>query len=638
MSAQNKLQRREMHAIIMLVMGLVALLVAWGVYTAPRARGAPAAGPDLTVEISLSPTVPELNQPVTINVVARNIGSSDASSQVQVLLYVDPPDRPPIPSTTGFPLISVPGLAAGGFTSGTRQHTFTTGGCDHVIYAWIDRDDTIGESNEANNLVALPVCVGVACAADSYEPDNLCSAPGSIVENVAQVRSFCDPTDPSLPDEDWVKFTAFAGVTYTLATANVGVHAAPVIELRNACGGPVQANDPNQVTWQAPATGVYFAHLTSAGGVQGPLTAYNLTLSSSTGVTDNYEPDNSCAMARDIATGGTRQTHLFQTPGDEDWVKYPVDAGDSFFIVADNTTPGVSPVVTVFASCDQVPANNSLGPSGAQVSQNSPTAAVYYVRICNQNPGTFGANARYDLSVTVSACSSDGEEEDDSAAQARTVAVGAVAKSHNFCPSSDEDWIKFDLQANKTYVLLTSNLAFASDTVLTLYAADGTTQIAENDDYGYVSGSRIIYRPTSAGTYLARVRHANPAANGPNTNYDLSVQEGVCSPDPQDSAGGDNGPGDATLLATSGISQTRDFCADPLNAALGDQDWVTFNALSGGTYQLHTAGLGPNTDTVLDLYAGDGSTQLLHNDDIGHGRGAALSFTASDTGPYYPRA
>jgi hypothetical protein len=150
-------------------------------------------------------------------------------------------------------------------------------------------------------------------------------------------------------------------------------------------------------------------------------------------------------------------------------------------------------------------------------------------------------------------------------------------------------------------------------------------------------GRAVIYQATSAGSYLARIRHDNPAANGPNTAYDFSIQEGVCSPDDQEGDNGDNGPGDAALAVTNGISQTHNFCADPLDPALGDQDWVAVEMVAGGSYQVYTTGLGPNSDTVLELYGSDGNTRLLANDDVGQGKGASLDYTADAPGRYYVR-
>ena len=330
-------------------------------------------GADLTVEVKITPAIPALNQQVTIDVLVSNIGTLDVAGNFRVYLYVDPTDRPPTAGTAEIFSVGYPSLRAGRDTSFTRTHTFTTQGCDHIIYVWVDRDNNISESDESNNLIALPVCVGVTCEADSYEDDNLCSTAGWIAEGPSQVRSFCHPENPTQADTDWIKFTAFTGVTYTLQSENSGIHAQGKFALYNACGGAPLVLPTDEINWRAPGDGVYYATFVQDEAAIGPLSAYSLTLQSDTGLTDNYEPDDRCADARTIATTGTRQSHLFQSPNDQDWLKFSINAGESFIVIADNTGTGVNPVVTLFDSCSQVAANNSLSFGTQQVSSAAAT-------------------------------------------------------------------------------------------------------------------------------------------------------------------------------------------------------------------------------------------------------------------------
>ena len=636
---------RWLRLAVTIALGAGVLLLLWLIRTTPQPVQAvdnrdALAGPDLTVELSLDPAAPGVGEAATLTVIYRNIGTT-ASGPATLHAYKDPAEQPPSGGTTpnlNLGLAQIPALSASG--SGSVQKTgitFDSVGCTHVIYVWIDRGNTVTEGDETNNLIALPVCVGVTCQADSYETDNLCSAAGWLIEGGAQARSLCHPTEATQPDSDWIKFTAFAGVTYTVQTANRGVHAQPKVQVYNQCGGSALAEQANSLTWQAPTSGVYYANVSPAGAVLGPLSAYSLTLSSTTGLSDAFEPDNRCSDARDITTDGVRQSHLFQAPNDEDWVKFAIKAGESFIAIADNTGVGVNPLVTLFDSCSQVPAQNSLGQGAQQVADSSPTDRTYFARLTNQNPSSFGANAHYDLHITASACLADSLEKDDNRTQAKPVDVEAAAKTHNFCPASDEDWVKFNVVADKIYVIQTTNLAFAADTELHLYGPDGTTLIAQNDDYGYSSASRLVWKPTTSGLYYARVRHVNAVANGPNTQYDFSISEGFCQPDPQEGDNGDNGPGDAASAPGNGTTQSYNFCADPLNVDLGDQDWLRFTAQPGGHYQFVTTGLGPNSDPVLELYAGDGATALVRNDDAGSGRSATLAFTPTVPGAYFVR-
>ncbi len=59
--------------------------------------------------------------------------------------------------------------------------------------------------------------------------------------------------------------------------------------------------------------------------------------------------------------------------------------------------------------------------------------------------------------------------------------------------------------------------------------------------------------------------------------------------------------------------------------------------MSGGVYYIETKELGPNSDTILQLYDRDGTTLIKSNDDAGAGRSASLVFTATVPGDYFVR-
>lgn len=175
--------------------------------------------------------------------------------------------------------------------------------------------------DRSNNLVGLAVCVGVQCEVDAFEGDDNADNAGWLTVGAPQQRSFCRNTDAGLStvgDQDRVKFTAFSGLTYTLASAAPGIHADPRITLWSGGVQQALAGLVGQVVWQPPVNGVYYAQIRNSDAQEGSgsLTAYTLDLAAVPVVTDNYEPDDQCGQARDIAVDGTRQTHLFQAPGD----------------------------------------------------------------------------------------------------------------------------------------------------------------------------------------------------------------------------------------------------------------------------------------------------------------------------------
>eukprot|EP01045_Picozoa_sp_COSAG04_P020141 COSAG04_NODE_2031_length_4967_cov_44.282251_1_plen_1200_part_00 len=86
------------------------------------------------------------------------------------------------------------------------------------------------------------------------------------------------------------------------------------------------------------------------------------------------------------------------------------------------------------------------------------------------------------------------------------------------------------------------------DSVLDLYDKDGSTQLAENDDYGASLASYIEWTAPSDGTYFVAVRGFSPNEQG---TFSLTVTEGGSGPggggDPS-SGGGDPCQGDGATL------------------------------------------------------------------------------------------
>ncbi|MEM7535345.1 MAG: pre-peptidase C-terminal domain-containing protein [Chloroflexota bacterium] len=622
---------------------------------------------DLTANIELFPASPEPGEEVTIRVVVENIGSTsmERGANFFVRLFVDPSvdptAQPPIDESEQIFFWSQPGLRAGGSTTLERSYTFQEEGCEHVIYAWVDPENAVGD-DASNNLVSLPVCIGVECEVDVYEVDDTCQVARWVSDGfIGESHTLCKEREGEQLDADWIKFTAFMGLTYTLALDNLGTHADPQVSIYEQCNGaalPVvtaQIGMTKTVQWQPLFGGITYAKVENHPETQGPATQYDLHLNSTSGVTDAYEPDNGCTTARDIPTDGTRQSHLFQAPNDEDWIKFSIRAGESFAIAADNTGPNVNPVVALYNSCDQALSDASgarafqgihqarLGRQAEPLEAHTTTDQVYYAQITHPNPDVFGEEAYYDIYVVASDCIGDEFEPDNTREQASVLALSNsdgqdvadnAIQTRNVCPVADADWVQFEVEAAQIYVLQTETLGVDADTVLELYDSAGQL-IARNDDYGYLKASRIVFEPNFPGTHYARVQHINIGASGPDTAYTISLQEGSCSPDIHEGDSGDNGPGDAIEINPNGPSRNYNFCADPLRTDVGDQDWFRFEAVVGGNYTIRTSGLAGNSDTILRLYDQDGETVIMSNDDIGVGRAAAFQFTPQTTGTYY---
>jgi hypothetical protein len=68
----------------------------------------------------------------------------------------------------------------------------------------------------------------------------------------------------------------------------------------------------------------------------------------------------------------------------------------------------------------------------------------------------------------------------------------------------------------KLLTLRTVSLGVLSDTVLELYAANGTTLLATDDDGGEAFESLIAWTPSAAGTYYVKVKPFDADSNTEN--------------------------------------------------------------------------------------------------------------------------
>lgn len=96
-------------------------------------------------------------------------------------------------------------------------------------------------------------------------------------------------------------------------------------------------------------------------------------------------------------------------------------------------------------------------------------------------------------------------------------------QTHNFSFAGDADWVQISVVSNRRYTIWTTNLGTSADTVLTLFANDGTTQLEQDDNGGgEARASKIVWNGWSNGTVRLRATDA-AGGSGHAANYDLQV-------------------------------------------------------------------------------------------------------------------
>lgn len=136
--------------------------------------------------------------------------------------------------------------------------------------------------------------------------------------------------------------------------------------------------------------------------------------------------------------------------------------------------------------------------------------------------------------ISASDCILDSYEPDDNSAQSPVVDLAqyntvVITHSHAFHLPTDQDWLNLTVRPGGRYEFATADLGPLADTRLILYAADGATILAENDDADTnVQYSRINWTapltPLNQTVYLATAQTAFNA-HSCSTGYTLSLTQ-----------------------------------------------------------------------------------------------------------------
>ena len=224
-------------------------------------------------------------------------------------------------------------------------------------------------------------------------------------------------------------------------------------------------------------------------------------------------------------------------------------------------------------------------------------------------------------------------EPNDSARTADSVALGDQATGI-INPAHDADTWFVELEAGQFFSADVDAAALGSplDAVLVLFAPDGTTVLAANDDFDGAD-PRISYRVPASGRYFVTIVAFGGMVGSPEFTYAINFGKVVCA-----GAGTEQEPNDAAGVAspvTLGASGMGEICATDANPA-GDVDYWAFTAPAGTTLELDVdaVSLGLLVDPALALYASDGVTRLAFRDD-GTGADPRLRYPIPTTGTYY---
>ncbi len=416
-------------------------------------------------------------------------------------------------------------------------------GFDDNIGGWVPND---GMTDPANSL-ELPDGDGdvntggdvdyrdasmCATPLDDYEPDSYFTEATPIPTNgTVLTRTF-----HIVADKDWVTFYASAGRTYTVTTLNLSADVDTVLQLYDLDGKTLLLenddylllSEASQIVWMAPQDGWYFARVAHFDPTYDPgksMVCGNgyqiMVVESPCSIqTDFYEPDDLFTKAVWTPSDGTLQERTFELVADKDWIRFDAVRGRVYTITTSRLGSAIDTILQVYDRDGKtlLDENDDYQPDSeaSRIIWTAPADGVYYARVTHFDhafdPETSPVCGNgYLVSVETQLCElPDPYEPDDHYTAAVKVMPGDIF-TRSFNTIGDKDWFAFRTLANETYTLTTFNLSDDADTIIQIYASDGKTLLADNDDY--LPDSRASFlgwtAPTS-GLYYARVTHFDP--------------------------------------------------------------------------------------------------------------------------------
>lgn len=309
------------------------------------------------------------------------------------------------------------------------------------------------------------------------------------------------------------------------------------------------------------------------------------------------EPNDSVATA-DSAALGNQGTGVVNPAGDVDTWFVDLTAGQFFSVDVDARSIGsfLDPLLSVIAPDGHtvVAFNDDFDGSDSRITYRVPADGRYYVQVT-----AFGGVGfpilNYAINFGTVTCGAVGAElePNDTPASATRMAIGdsvvGEVCAHDASVAGDVDYWAFTAQAGTTVELQVDVvvLGLSGDPFVALFASDGTTRLAFNDNAGFAD-SRLQFSIAATGTYYAAVSTvADPGGNP--FHYTLHVRSVTA------------GPGDPIAVRAEGVGR-------PLGLAVGntgdifvaDERANRVVRIAGGVATTFVAGIPIPTSVAFD--------------------------------------
>ena len=305
------------------------------------------------------------------------------------------------------------------------------------------------------------------------------------------------------------------------------------------------------------------------------------------------EPNDSFAQATEIALGGNIYEASL-TAADTDYYAFTLEAGNSYsFRSLDNETGGEmtvgffdDPAGTTLLDESGWPDNYDDSGANFKIANIIPTETKTYYLSVSGGVGNYKLISRVNDRFTELA---NKNEPDNSAADADAngsyQAFGADVEYYLYDEShpryfGDTDWFRVDLKAGNLLRVETKPVGSNpdlwnkdTDTKIVLFAADGVTEIDDDDDGGNSWYSLLTYTASADETVYVQVRASRDAASGDDRSlargdYYLNIDVSSAEVEPNDTfTDANNNPLNSGFIdAEFGDTDLVDIYALPLEA------------------------------------------------------------------------
>lgn len=496
----------------------------------------------------------------------------------------------------------------GGLAKGTDEQVALEGILpetpgDYYVAVIADNGYAIDEAARGNNrspVQMITVSPLGTCDADAYEQDDSAATAKTITAGAApQLHNHCEDL------VDWLAFSAVKDRSYMVRVQReFGGYSEATADVYSADGATLlgSATGATQWVWTAPADGAYRLRVSNPSA--GSARSYDIRL-------DEFLPDLKASLSASGLSSGTPAGGVIDSAYTSTLNVGPAPAPASetgLYLSSDNVvTTGDLLIGRMTMQAMEGSLSSPYSGGGGYLNGYLPktlTPGTYYVAAIANHNGAFAepnttnnTSAVVEVLVTTPPCTPDAYEDDDHAAAAHTITLNEP-RTRNGCDDR-EDWLKFSPATSGWYA------TSSGESVKVYHQGDLTKSLAAS-----IFG-RVSWQATAGEVYF--IRSDSPTT----TSYALTV--GSCQ---QDAYEEDDDYSQAKPIAP-GQSQSRNYCD-------GDDDWISFGAVSGTTYTITTG-----DTTSLTLYGSDGQTWLQNHTTKGKSR--QIVWTATSSGTLYVR-